>query len=270
MSATLPFDIVAETSEGKAWPRITVITVCWNAATTIEKTLLSIAAQTYANVESVIVDGASTDNTLAIVQRLRVTDSILVSEKDRGIYDAMNKGIALATGDVLYFLNADDKFVDERVLEDVAAEFARDRARLLVYGNVRFVDAPGGLLFPTVTPFTTFTAREFIDKPFCHQAIFAHRRLFTELAPFDTRHRYAADYDWFARVFRSHPRALHAFDRDIAFYYYLGRSYTDSAITRSEKRAVLFRHLMSVQTVWYWFRYMLLRGWKKRLFREKW
>jgi glycosyltransferase involved in cell wall biosynthesis len=251
-------------------PLISVITVCWNAAATIEKTLASIAGQTYTNVESVIVDGLSTDGTLDIVARYRNASTKFVSGKDGGIYDAMNKGIALATGDVLYFLNADDSFVDERVLADVAEAFAEDASRLLVYGNVVYAGAPPGIVYGRATPFESFDVEEFLRKPFCHQAVFARRSLFESEGNFDTRFRYVADYEWYIKIFKTRPEGMYALDRDIAHYFYMGRSMSDNASTRREKRVVWYRHLKSLALYWYDFRYILLRGWKKKLLGEPW
>lgn len=251
-------------------PTISVITVCRNAATTIEKTLRSLAAQRYPHVQSVIVDGVSTDGTLDIVARYATAATTVLSEPDAGIYDAMNKGIRLATGDVLYFLNADDSFVDENVLGDIAQVFASDPTRLFVFGNVVYEGAPDGQVFGPAQPFRTFTVHEFLHKPFCHQAVFAHRRLFDALGGFDTRHRYVADYAWYTQVFKTFPDAMHAVDRDIAHYFYNGRSRIDDATTRHEKRDVQRAELRSPAMLWYDFRYTVLRGWKKRLLGEPW
>ena len=251
-------------------PKISVVTVCWNAASTIEKTLESVRSQVYPNLEHVIVDGGSTDGTLAIVDRYRERIATVVSEKDRGIYDAMNKGVRLSTGDVVYFLNADDSFVDERVVADVAQAFAEDDRRLLVYGDVVYQEAPDGIVYGPARAFKSFSIHEFIHNPFCHQAVFAKRSLFDDPGPFDLRYKYVADYEWFMRVFKSKPEGLHCIDRKIANYFFAGRSYTQSTVTRREKSAAYFRHMMSPYTLWYTFRYHVVRGWKKKLMGETW
>lgn len=98
---------------------ISVITVCYNARDCIEKTLLSVINQTYKDVEYIVVDGGSTDGTLQIIEKYRDSINTLVSEKDNGIYDAMNKAIGLAHGEWLNFMNAGDTFSDDNVLEDI-------------------------------------------------------------------------------------------------------------------------------------------------------
>ena len=132
--------------------KVSVITVCFNAAPTIERTIRSVCSQTGANVEYIVVDGGSTDGTLEILGRHAGRIDRLVSEKDEGIFDAMNKGIGLSSGDVVYFLNADDYFVDARVLADVARAFEEDPARAFVYGNVVLEDEPSGIRMSTLRP----------------------------------------------------------------------------------------------------------------------
>lgn len=101
-------------------PKISVITVVRNGAATIQETILSVAAQDYPRHEHIVIDGASSDGTQDIVERHRHSVATFISERDRGIYDAMNKGLALATGDIIGFLNADDVYADTRVLRDIA------------------------------------------------------------------------------------------------------------------------------------------------------
>jgi len=249
---------------------ISVITVCWNAMKTIDKTLRSMASQSYPHVEYIVVDGASTDGTLDVVRNHASHITTMVSEKDNGIYDAMNKGIELATGDVLYFLNADDSFVDDEVLADIARVFAEDERRQYVYGNVVYEDAPDGIVYGPAVPFRDGSVREILWKPFCHQATFVRRTLFDRLGKYDLKFRYVADYEWYLKAFKADPGGFHQVDRNIAHYYYQGRSFAQGEKTRKEKAVVYFRHLRSFDMLWYYLRYMVLRGWKKKLLGEKW
>lgn len=103
--------------------KVSVITVCYNSAHTIEETIQSVVKQNYGNIEYLIIDGGSTDGTLDILKKYQVPMMKVVSESDNGIYDAMNKGISLASGDIIGFLNADDLFANENVLKNVAQVF---------------------------------------------------------------------------------------------------------------------------------------------------
>lgn len=247
---------------------ISVITVCFNAESTIEKTIRSVCDQVGASIQYIVVDGVSTDRTLDVVRKYSSRVDIQVSEKDAGIYDAMNKGIALATGDVVYFLNADDSFTDPYVLRDVAAAFAADPQRIAVYGNVILQGEPAGFSFIQAKAFETHSYHEILHGSFCHQAFFARRSLFDSLGMFDLQYRFVADYDFMLRAFKSNPRGFYFLDRKIAYYFYNGRSRQYDHVTRKEKSHSQFRHLMSAQLLWYHFRYVLVRGWKKRLLRE--
>ena len=164
-------------------PLITVVTVCFNAASTIERTIQSIQSQTWGAIEHVVVDGGSTDGTMDVVRRYADGIATIVSEKDAGIFDAMNKGVRLSHGDILYFLNADDSFVDDRVVEDIAAAFRADPTRMLVYGNVLLKGAPAGTGNFYAHAFRKHSISEFLHNAFCHQAVFVRRELFTRARP---------------------------------------------------------------------------------------
>lgn len=251
--------------------KISIITVCFNAAQTIERAMRSVDAQTYPHIEHIIVDGASTDNTLEIVNKYVAKVNKLVSEKDNGIYDAMNKGIALSTGDVLYFLNADDYFCDDNVVKDVAQAFADDSSRTLVYGQIKPVNAPNHVeTLPRKYPIKS--ADDFLYHTICHQAIFAKRSLFSSVGVFNCQYKYAADYEWQIKAYQYNPSGFFYLNREIANFYYLGRNYLNNVITRQEKRKIRlrFRHLFSSAFIWYFFRCVLLRGLKKRIFNEPW
>lgn len=188
--------------------KISVITVCCNSAETIGHTLRSVREQTYGNIEHIIVDGGSKDSTLAVVAAKGQHVAKLVSEKDNGIYDAMNKGIQLATGGVIAFLNADDFYKDPGVLARVATVMQAEQLDAL-YGDVEFFrhgdqDA---------------VARRYNSGRFtvgrlgwgwmpAHPALFVRRTLFERYGNFRTDYRIAGDFEFIARVFR-HPELRH-------------------------------------------------------------
>ncbi len=124
--------------------KISVITVSFNAQSTIERSIQSVISQNYDNVEYIIIDGRSSDSTVSIAEKYRDHIKVLVSEPDKGIYDAMNKGIALATGDVVGILNADDFFTNEYVLTVVADAFKNNNTAV-VYGDLNYIKPDGSI-----------------------------------------------------------------------------------------------------------------------------
>ena len=117
--------------------KVSIITVCYNAEKYIKDTIESVLEQDYPNIEYIIIDGASTDQTLKIIQNYNDSIDCLISEKDRGIYDAMNKGIAKATGDVVGILNADDVYENQHIISLIMQNFADDIS--IVYGDIKYV-----------------------------------------------------------------------------------------------------------------------------------
>jgi glycosyltransferase len=178
--------------------KVTIITVAYNSAATIADTLASVAAQTHSDIEHIVIDGGSTDGTMDIVRRNGTRVARWVSEPDRGIYDAMNKGLALATGDMVGMLNADDVLDDEEAVHRIALAAASGSD--VVYADLVYVRAddlgrvvrrwnsgifrPWQLRFGWMPPHPTFYVR---------------RALLSEVGHFDTSLRIAADYDFMLR-----------------------------------------------------------------------
>lgn len=180
-------------------PRFSIITVCYNAEQVIAKSLESVRAQTYRNFEMLVVDGSSKDGTLDVVRQFSDLPLVIHSAPDKGIYDAMNKAVGLARGDILYFLNADDALLDNRVLEKVAAAFDANPKLEFLWGDVVHEFEDGRKLtlsYAYVNPDTL------IYGSICHQGVFAHRKLFQRFGDFDLRYSLCADFDWFLRVMR--------------------------------------------------------------------
>lgn len=121
-------------------PKVSIITVCFNSAITIEDTIKSVINQTYSNIEYIIIDGLSSDNTLEIINKYPDQITKVVSEKDKGLYDAINKGINLATGDIIANLNSDDFYIDNNVISDVVEKFEQEKSDTL-YTDLYYVDA---------------------------------------------------------------------------------------------------------------------------------
>ena len=174
--------------------KISVITATYNCATTLGDCLSSVASQTHANREHVVIDGASQDGTLDVLQARRSQLAAMVSEPDRGIYDALNKGIAHASGDVIGFLHADDVFASPDVLAHVAQAFA-DPAVCAVYGDLQYVRKDDMTQVVRVWQSDLFTLQRLNwgwMPP--HPTFYVRREWYERIGGFDTHYRIAADY----------------------------------------------------------------------------
>lgn len=199
--------------------KVSIITVCYNAADTIEETIKSVLAQTYKNIEYIIIDGQSTDGTLGIIRRYRDQIAVVVSEKDCGIYDAMNKGIQAATGEIVFFLNADDVFYNEIIIEEIANVFIKHDIDIL-YGDVVLLDEEKTV----IKRHSLLDKMYFLHNTICHQAVFSRARVFKQCGLFNTAFKLSADYEWLLRVlFKFQRRSLYV-EVPIAVYNTKGRS----------------------------------------------
>lgn len=186
-------------------PHLTLITVTYNAEAVLERTLQSVQRQTVREgVELLVVDGASTDGTLDIIRRYPDVVTRWISEPDRGIYDAMNKGLALATGEYVWFLNAGDELHDETTLDHFFGNIGETAD--VCYGDALFVRDDGSVLGlrSEVTPHrlpARATWRDFSHgMVICHQSFVARRSL---APPFRLDHPYSADVDWEIRCLKA-------------------------------------------------------------------
>lgn len=178
--------------------RISVITVTYNSAATIEHTLRSFVSQDYCNKELVIIDGGSSDATIDIVERFRISDAIIVSEADRGIYDAMNKGLRLYSGEAFGFLNSDDKFSSSMSLSSIAEGLKKTDT---VYGHLRFVNSheqSEAVRFWHASSRPQSGFKSGWAPP--HPTFYCRRSVSESVGDFDTTFRIAADYDWMLRA----------------------------------------------------------------------
>ena len=184
--------------------KFSIITVCFNSEKTIADTIRSVGAQRYSDLEHVIIDGGSKDRTLDIVREIGLRNGTVVSGPDEGIYDAMNKGLQAATGDVVCFLNSDDAFADDQVVARIAESFEKSGSPA-VYGDVCFVgrDQTEKVVRRWVTG--AFDPRRFRRGwQIPHPAIFISRELFDRYGGFNTEYTISADYDLMLRLFYKH------------------------------------------------------------------
>ena len=230
--------------------RFSIVTITYNAEKVLQRTLDSVRSQTYEGVEHLIVDGASKDQTLAIVEQYKqqsdVSDNghkvIIQSEPDHGIYDAMNKGLTQASGDYIVFLNAGDSLPTAYTLEEIVHhcrlnEFPENELPGVLYGNTDIIDAEGRFLHPRrLQPPETLTWRSFRHGMLvCHQAFYARTDI-AKNTQYDTRYRFSADVDWCIRVMRESERM----GLSLCNIRMVVANYTEEGATTKNHRASLF------------------------------
>jgi glycosyltransferase involved in cell wall biosynthesis len=240
-------------------PILSVITVVYNNVKDIERTMLSVLGQTYAGIEYIVIDGKSTDGTLDIIDRYR--DHVkLISEKDNGIYDAMNKGLAMATGDYVIFMNSGDEFYSA---DTVANVFATSPDADIYYGETEMINADGESLgqrrhkAPAV-----FTWRSFkYGMSVSHQAIYIRRSLLEQYNP---QYKLSADIEWIIRAAKKAKTIVNV-NQYVAKYLVGGMSKTKHRQSLQERYDIMKKHYGLLPTVlnhvviafnlgWYWVR----------------
>lgn len=253
----------------KVDPKLSIITVCYNAAPLIQQSLYSAINQTFQDFELVIVDGESKDNTLTLLQPFKSKIGKVVSEKDAGIYDAMNKGVSIAKGEWIYFLNAGDAFFDTLVLEKVFAEINTARPDFL-YAKVQTLNEPTGIDYVAgekVLP------KDFWHKyPICHQATFVKRAVFYKIGMFNTKYQLISDTEWFIRLFGRKDLQTRFMDEVVAFYDVTGATYQKRMLGMREYIHASFKHfplpialLNLFSYPFIWLKVKLIRGFQHTL-----
>lgn len=171
--------------------KFSIITVAYNSEETIRNTIYSVAEQDYLNIEHIIVDGNSSDSTVAIVQEQSNKNIKFISEPDNGIYDAMNKGVSLASGDVIAFLNSDDFYIDYMVISDVANKFSNNCIQY-VYGDIDLISKSGNIIRRWISGVEC--EKELKGKQIPHPALFILKETMLSLpVPFDSSYKISAD-----------------------------------------------------------------------------
>jgi glycosyltransferase involved in cell wall biosynthesis len=239
-------------------PKLSVITIVYNNVRDIERTMLSVLNQTYSNIEYIIVDGLSNDGTLQAIEKYKDRVSKFVSEKDKGIYDAMNKGLAIATGDYVIFMNSGDEFYDNDTVTHVFATAANAD---IYYGETEMMNDAGENLGQRrhKAP-EQFTWRGFkYGMSISHQAIYIRRTL---AEPYDSRYQLSADIDWIIRAAKK-AKTIVKVNRYVAKYLVGGMSKTKHRQSLQERFNIMRENYGLVSTVfnhfviafnlgWYW------------------
>ena len=239
-------------------PTLSVITIVYNNVKDIERTMLSVINQTYASIEYIVVDGLSTDGTLEIISRYKTKITKLISEKDDGIYDAMNKGLAAATGGYVIFMNSGDEFYAN---DTVANVFKSGPDADIYYGETEMINAIGQSLGQRRhgAP-EQFTWRGFkYGMSISHQAIYIRRRL---TGPYDRKYQLSADIDWILRAAKKAKTIVNV-NQYVAKYLIGGMSKTKHRQSLMERFDIMKRYYGLIPTLfnhaviafnlgWYW------------------
>ncbi len=242
-------------------PLFSIITVTYNAADTLEPTIRSIERQTCKLYEFLLIDGASSDSTVSIAKNSEIANKTIISEPDGGLYDAMNKGLGIAKGDYLIFLNAGDSFHSPTTLEHLADAIMENDYPGIVYGQTDIVDSnrqyvgPRHLTAPEVLTLDSFKQGMVV----CHQAFVVLRKLTNN---FNTRLRFSADYEWCIRCLQRSQRNCYLNETIV--------DYLSEGLTTSNHRRSLYERFI-IMSHYYGFFPTLFRhfGFLKRYLSSK-
>ena len=249
---------------------ISIVTITFNAEGLLQPTLDSVRQQTYPDVEHIIIDGASTDGTVGLARKYQQEQKakgkghevIIVSEPDKGLYDAMNKGLKRTTGDYVLFLNAGDRLASPDTLQqvvDVAAMCADGKLPAVIYGDTDIIDKDGRFLghrhlsVPNKLTWRSFRRGMLV----CHQAFYVWGDIARKV-PYDTTYRYSSDVDWCIRVMKQAHHLglpLSRVSGVVALYLKEGETTRHHQDSLRERFAVMRKHygLLSTATMHAWF-----------------
>lgn len=197
--------------------KVSVITVCLNCSNTIERTCKSVISQTYSNLEWIVIDGNSEDDTLKILNRYKDNISILISEPDSGIYEAMNKGIRLSTGKYIVFLNAGDSFYGQHTLKTVSSFFGPE----LLYGKTvkRSCDNDKLVSYPE-----SLSEDYLLNYTLPHQSSYYQKNVFLKYGLYDEFYKIAGDYEFYARLIKEEKFSFRYIEEPLSIFYLDGIS----------------------------------------------
>ncbi len=233
--------------------KLSVITVTYNAKHTLERTLKSVQEQTYPAIEHLIVDGNSNDGTVALIQQYENERLKWISEPDKGLYDAMNKGAKMATGDYLCFLNAGDTFYNVDTVEKMFKTIDKNAFPDILYGETAIVDDNGRFLhMRRLRAPKTLTWKSFkLGMVVCHQAFIVKREI---VEPYELSYRFSADFDWCIRMMKK-AKNIHNTGMILVNYLNAGTTTANRKASLRERYRIMEKHYGKVSTFLYhiWF-----------------
>ena len=180
--------------------QVSIIMATYNRASTVVRAIISIKSQSYPNIQLIVVDGASDDNTVSLVEPLLCHGDVLISEPDKGIYDALNKGLELATGEIIAFLHSDDLYSDVDVISKIVEQFC-DKSIDAVYGDVSFFSIENDKKTTRIYRSDKLSKKNLAwGKMPAHPAMFIRRRVYDKVGGFKINFKIAADYEFLCRM----------------------------------------------------------------------
>lgn len=213
-----------------------IITVVYNDADNLEKSVISLIGQSCKDFEFIVIDGGSTDRTTEIIRKYQGHITFWVSEKDKGIYDAMNKGIKAAKGEFLHFLNAGDTYSGPGLLQMVAKKYHKFPSMEVFYGKTIYKGEGSHNIKGKEVNYRNV----YFSIPFCHQSMFFKRSLFEENGLYDTSYKYAADYAWMCKYLRGRDSLgnLGYIDQPVSVYLDGGASFLNMEKVIEERKRI--------------------------------
>jgi len=216
------------------YPKLTIVTIVYNAQNYIEQTIKSIVNQTYKNIEYIVVDGESNDRTMEIIKRYEKSIDKIISEPDRGIYDAMNKSIKLATGDFIWFINAGDEVYDSKTVENIFKNYDNED---VLYGAMQLINEDGSMASLFTVP-KKLTYKDFIyGMVVSHQAIIIKKDI---VSPYNLEYKVVSDHDWIISALK---RAKKIKNTQMTISKYLLGGFSDKQFYKAwkEKLTIMLR-----------------------------
>jgi len=225
--------------------KISIVTVTKNCGDSIEKTIKSVINQTYPEIEYLIIDGGSTDNTKEIIEKYHSNIDFFISENDYGTYDAMNKGLKFATGELVHFLNGGDLFYNNNVIEEIIEIMNKSHQVDIIYGDCILYDQNENEFCSGYRSDIV----QIISRGICHQTIFSKMKVFEKCGQFDINYRIFADLDWLLRSLICCHCSIEYIPKPIVYYLRGGLSDTQIGQYQSERINIILKYATFSQLI---------------------